>query len=229
VLELDDEWIEPSHISDTSAFMDTVSGQEINLLEPRPEDVRLEDIAHHLSIQVRFNGAIPFFYGVGEHCVNVAFAMYFLLGGTPTQDRIVHELACPADADPCKFWGAILRAQMHDASETPLGDCIRPLKRLLPAYQRLEALHMRAIHTSLGFGPDEDWAQIDEVVDKMDKQTYLVEHHILRGGPEAVLPGVSVQGLEWKVAKQNFLDLAQQLMAKFEPYRETSSAAIVAS
>lgn len=228
ILELDDGWTEPSHDPGTPAFMDTVSGQQINLLAPRPEDVRIADIAHHLSMQVRFNGAIPFFYGVGEHSINVALATYSLLGGNP-HTVFTDGLQIPEDADPRRFWGTLLRAQFHDGSECPLGDCIRPLKRLLPAYKRLEALHMRAIHTFLGFGPDEDWAKLDEIVDKMDKQAYAVEHHVLRDGPHAELHGVNVRGWEWETSKEFFLKLAHQIVAEFEPYRETPPSQIVAS
>ena len=50
----------------------TYSGIEFWPLDPRPEDVRIEDIAHALSMQCRFAGHCDRFYSVAEHSIRVA-------------------------------------------------------------------------------------------------------------------------------------------------------------
>ena len=51
--------------------MQTYRGK-FNLLDPRAEDVSIEDIAHALTNLCRYNGHCRPFYSVAEHCVHVA-------------------------------------------------------------------------------------------------------------------------------------------------------------
>lgn len=101
----------------------TRSGLSWNILEPNPEDVRLEDIAHALSNQCRYNGHTREFYSVAEHSVRVASCL-------PTELR--------------------LAGLMHDAAETYLGDIIRPLKPLISGYDEIEDLTLEVILDGLG-------------------------------------------------------------------------------
>ena len=50
----------------------TFTGRGFDPLNPRAEDVQLEDIAHHLGNTCRFGGATPKFYSVAQHAVLVA-------------------------------------------------------------------------------------------------------------------------------------------------------------
>lgn len=75
-----------------------------NLLAPRACDVSIEDIAHHLAAEPRFNGATRKPYVVGQHSVLVA------------------ELVPPEDA---------LAALLHDGPEAYCKDAHRPLKKLI--------------------------------------------------------------------------------------------------
>lgn len=94
--------------------MQTESGGVLDLLDPRPEQIRLEEIAVALSKQCRFNGHVPAgFYSVATHCVNVATLL--------EHNR---ELA---------RWGL-----MHDAGEAYIGDVISPLKALVPGLKLIE-------------------------------------------------------------------------------------------
>jgi hypothetical protein len=87
-------------------------------IDPRPEEVRIDDIAHHLSLLCRYNGACAVMYSVAQHSVLVS--------------RIV-----PLEH---ALWGL-----MHDAAEAYVGDMVRPLKKMLPAYAEIEERVMRAI------------------------------------------------------------------------------------
>ncbi len=80
----------------------TYTGVEFYPLDPRPEEIHIEDIAHALSMQCRYTGHVRAFYSVAEHSIRVA------------------EI-CPPE---WKLWGLL-----HDASEAYLVDLPRPLKR----------------------------------------------------------------------------------------------------
>jgi len=94
----------------------TRSGIYFNLLNPRPEDVRIEDIAHALANLCRFGGHTREFYSVAQHSCLVAALV----------------------PDHLK-----LHALLHDAAEAYCGDMISPLKMCVPGYvtiqKRIEA------------------------------------------------------------------------------------------
>ncbi len=105
---------------DEHGWIETVSGRQFWPLDPRPEDVALEDIAHALSMKCRFTGHCRLFYSVAQHSVLVSRVV-------PVQDA---------------QW-----ALMHDASEAYLPDVARPLKAGLIGFREHEARVMRAIAT----------------------------------------------------------------------------------
>lgn len=96
----------------------TYTGRQFWPLDPRAEDVCIRDIAHHLSLICRFNGACRAHYSVAQHSVMVA------------------DILPP----PLKFYGLL-----HDATEAYVGDMVRPLKRSMPEYQQVENLVWLAI------------------------------------------------------------------------------------
>lgn len=53
-------------------LLTTYSGRTINVLQPDPDDILIEDIAHALGMQCRYNGHTRKFYSVAEHCLHVA-------------------------------------------------------------------------------------------------------------------------------------------------------------
>lgn len=91
--------------------------------DPRPEEVRIEDIAHHLAHICRFGGATKTFYSVAQHSVLVS--------------RIV--------SPDLAFAGL-----MHDAAEAYLGDVVRPLKYALPDYRAIETRVEAVIEAAFG-------------------------------------------------------------------------------
>lgn len=95
-------------------------------LDPRADEVRLEDIAHSLSLLCRFGGHCSTFYSVAEHSVHVA------------------RLCSPEAA----LWGLL-----HDASEAYVVDLPKPLKRMLPDYSVIEDGVMLAIADHFGLNP----------------------------------------------------------------------------
>ncbi len=110
----------------TGRFIETFTGATVNPLKPVWADIRIEDIAHGLSNECRFNGQCRFFYSVAEHSVRVS--------------ELLESEEC---SEQESLWGLL-----HDASEAFLKDLPRPLKcdpELGPLYDKCERRLMRAI------------------------------------------------------------------------------------
>ena len=107
-------------------WMQTFTGRQFWPIDPRVEEICIEDIAHALSNQCRYAGHCRDFYSVAQHSVIVS-------------------LACnPTDA----LWGLL-----HDAAEAYLVDLPRPIKRfsdLGTHYQVLEKALMEVICKRFG-------------------------------------------------------------------------------
>src|SRR5690606_26561418 len=92
----------------------TVSGRVVNYLDPRPEDLDINDIAVSLSHVCRFSGQVERFYSVAQHSVMVARKVWRATG------------------DPRKG----LQGLLHDASEAYTNDLPSPFKRHIGATAR---------------------------------------------------------------------------------------------
>ncbi len=104
-------------------YVSTFLGNRFYPAAPRIEDVHIEDIAHGLAFQCRFNGQTRAFYSVAQHSLLVA-------GLVPARLR--------------------LAALLHDAAEAYLGDMVKPLKALFPEFSRLEEGVMTIIGERFG-------------------------------------------------------------------------------
>lgn len=109
-------------------WMQVASGRQVYPLDPRPEEIHIEDIAHALALQCRFAGHCSEFYSVAEHSVRVAQLVEVTYPGEP-------------------FRSLVLAALLHDASEAYLGDVIRPLKYqpLMTVYRDAERKMQKTI------------------------------------------------------------------------------------
>lgn len=101
-------------------WMQTYTGRVYWPVDPRADEVFIEDIAHHLALLCRYTGACSRFYSIAEHSVIVSRMV-------PRQ----HALA----------------GLLHDAPEAYLNDLNRPLKRSpgLEEYRRIEVLNWWAV------------------------------------------------------------------------------------
>jgi len=100
-----------------NGYIETYTGRFINPLKPAPDAVFIEDIAHSLSMQCRFNGHCSGFYSVAEHSVHTAEVVQMLSDASP---------------ETAKF------ALLHDAAEAYLCDIPRPVKKSFPGYAAWE-------------------------------------------------------------------------------------------
>ena len=97
------------------SWMQTISGRAVDLQNPDPESLMIEDIAAHLARIPRFNGATREFYSVGQHSVLVS-------------------LYLRNEEEPLPLAGLL-----HDAHEAYFGDITSPVKELLAS----QFLHAR--------------------------------------------------------------------------------------
>ena len=115
------------------AWQKMLSGRRLDLLDPTPVDIEIEDIAHGLSFVARWNGQTlgNFAYSVAEHSLLV--------------ERLYARLA---PASPVKWQ---LAALLHDAPEYVIGDMISPVKNAIgPGYDDLDTRLAAAIHIRFG-------------------------------------------------------------------------------
>ena len=99
-----------------SEYITTYTGNHFKPTNPVPEMIRIEDIAHALSMLCRGNGHVSSFWSVGEHCICCAKEA----AGRGLSKKVI--LAC----------------LLHDASEAYLADITRPVKQFLPGYLEIE-------------------------------------------------------------------------------------------
>ena len=110
-----------------------LSGRRLDLLDPSPLDVELDDIAHGLARVARWNGQT-----IGAHAFSVA-----------QHTLVVDEIArsTMADITPEERLAILL----HDAPEYVIGDMISPFKALIGGdYRAVEARLLEAIHRRFG-------------------------------------------------------------------------------
>jgi hypothetical protein len=99
------------------------TGVKFYPLDPRQEEIHIEDIAHALSLICRYGGHCSTFYSVAEHSVRASNAIAGLL--TRTGGRL------PLDMSLEQLRVLEFEALMHDAAEAyPPGDLLRPVKKL---------------------------------------------------------------------------------------------------
>ena len=114
------------------AWQRMLSGRRLDLLDPTPLDIEIEDIAHGLAFVARWNGQTrgDWPYSVAEHSLLVE-QIYARLG------------------DPPAKW--CLAALLHDAPEYVIGDMISPVKAAVgPGYGELDMRLTAAVHLRFG-------------------------------------------------------------------------------
>lgn len=115
------------------AWQRMLSGRRLDLLDPTPVDIEIDDIAHGLAFVARWNGQTKgdFAYSVAEHSLLVET----LFGRINPKAAVKWRLA----------------ALLHDAPEYVIGDMISPVKAAVgPSYGELDARLIAAIHLRFG-------------------------------------------------------------------------------
>jgi 5'-deoxynucleotidase YfbR-like HD superfamily hydrolase len=152
----------PKAASATRAWQRMLSGRRLDLLDPSPLDIEIEDIAHGLARVARWNGQTE-----GSHIYSVA--QHSLL-----VELIAHSRA-PLDR------GRRLAVLLHDAPEYVIGDMISPFKAVIgDAYKAVEARLMAAIHLRFGL-PAVPTADVRAMIKSADRAAAYLEATRLAG------------------------------------------------
>jgi uncharacterized protein len=145
------------------AWQRMLSGRRLDLLDPSPFDVEIEDIAHGLAFVARWNGQTR-----GEHPYTVA-----------EHSLLVEELFARLVARAEPRWR--LAALLHDAPEYVIGDMISPVKDAVgPGYAALDGRLARAVHLRFGL-PAELPAAVKAQIKRADRVSAWLEATQLAG------------------------------------------------
>lgn len=166
----------------TTDYVSTFSGNRFYPLRPHIDRVAIEDIAHGLAYQCRFNGQTREFYSIAQHSL------------------IVASLVPP----PLR-----LAALLHDAAEAYLGDMVKPLKVLLPEFAALEDQVTAIIAATFGidftdYAPIKHADLIALATEKRDLMPHSAERWAYLDGITPLASIIKAMGPQ--EAKQCFLD-----------------------
>jgi 5'-deoxynucleotidase YfbR-like HD superfamily hydrolase len=157
----------PRNAQPPRAWQRMLSGRRLDLLDPSPLDIELEDIAHGLARVARWNGQTR-----GDHAFSVA-----------QHSLLVERVAGNLRADLPRRWR--LAALLHDAPEYVVGDLITPFKTAVGFdYKALEERLMTAILLRFGL-PGELPKELVALTKRADKLAAYLEATQLAGFSEA--------------------------------------------
>lgn len=190
------------------AWQRMLSGRRLDLLDPTPVDVEIDDIAHGLAFVARWNGQTKgdFAYSVAEHSL------------------LVETLFTRMQPKTSVAWQ--LAALLHDAPEYVIGDMISPVKNAVGAgYGELDQRLTAAIHIRFGLPaalPKTVKAQIkkaDKVSAWMEATQIagfsVTEANRLFGKPNPdIIDGLSIHLRPPVEVRQDFVARHEELLAQ---------------
>lgn len=149
------------------AWQRMLSGRRLNLLNPSPLDIEIDDIAHGLARVARWNGQTSgeFAFSVAQHCV------------------LVSRLVMRVDPELHPRWR--LAALLHDGPEYVIGDMISPFKHAIGrGYEEIETALLEAIHVRFGL-PAQLPVKVAKTIKLADRASAYSEAVDLAGFGEA--------------------------------------------
>jgi len=140
-----------------------LSGRRLDLLDPSPLDIEIDDIAHGLARVARWNGQTSgaHIFSVAQHTLLVEAVMR---AQTPRLDTRLR-----------------LAALLHDAPEYVIGDMISPFKAVLGGdYKAVEKRLLSAIHIRFGL-PAQLAVEVERQIKDADRGAAYLEATELAG------------------------------------------------
>jgi hypothetical protein len=182
----------------------TFLGGQFWLLDPRPEEIDIRDIAHALSQTCRYRGMPLRYYSVLEHCVLLATYTQTALG-RPMQD--------------------VLAALLHDAHEAYSGDVITPYKNMYPEIRTFEHSLQNMIQEKYGVpaGKPEWLNTIDQRIRWDEKMALMVPRNDWKGMHADGPLNVAIQAWESHKAESIFLSAFNTLTSALRAEAQTKA------
>lgn len=123
--------------------MNTRTGKRLNIANPDPETICMEDIAYGIGYKPHYSGQTPHFFSVAQHSIIVARTV-FRKTGDPTMGLV---------------------ALMHDSEEAYIGDMITQIKLMFPEFKTLAKTVQKAIFSKFDLPfdllPEIKWADVE--------------------------------------------------------------------
>lgn len=183
--------------------MNTFSGKKFDPMEICPDDIRLDDIAHALSLLCRGGGHMKYFYSVGQHSIN-----------------------CMKEAK-ARGWSKRIQfaCLMHDASEAYISDIIRPVKMHLENYLEIEDMIAGKILEKfwledLTEEENKQWKQIDDDILSHELKMLMEGERDSNPQPLYAVPDLSERA--WRDVEKEFLALAEELSEEIKREKMTA-------
>jgi uncharacterized protein len=145
------------------AWQRMLSGRRLDLLDPSPLDIEIEDIAHGLARVARWNGQTSgdYIFSVAQHTL------------------LVEEIARRRGNISDRRVG--LAVLLHDAPEYVIGDMISPFKAVIGgSYRIVERRLLTAIHLRFGLPPELP-GEILTIIKAADRGAAFLEATVLAG------------------------------------------------
>jgi uncharacterized protein len=145
------------------AWQRMLSGRRLDLLDPSPLDIEIEDIAHGLARVARWNGQTR-----GAHAFSVA-----------QHSLLVEQITARLAPDCDRRWR--LAALLHDGPEYVIGDLISPFKAAIGLdYKAFEHRLLAAIHVRFGL-PGSVPEAVTRLIKRADRAAAFLEATRLAG------------------------------------------------
>ena len=211
-------------------YLETVTGKVVNVIEPSPEQICIDDIGWGLSRMPRFCGhtitQIP--YNVAQHSVFVAEEVKNIfknlehgLEDYPELQPFLNEILelHSAKVEPFR---TIILAALHDASEIYTGDIPSPVKQipeLRVIIKKVEHNLMAAIYEA--FNLSEPTELQEKIIKHADKIAQKIEAHAFmqsRGNHWPNMPHISLEKLQKFEAPKKALDSYHEFMDFFNDH-----------
>ncbi len=172
-------------------WIQTHTGKAFDLLNPSPDDICIEDIAHALSMICRFNGHCHNFYSVAEHSILVSF---------------------------CVHGSLALEGLLHDAAEAYIGDMVSPLKNSIPLEPYREIEHDVRYVISEKFGLA---TSVPRAVKEVDQRMLATERDQLMGAEVKPWFAYEIQIYEIDIACHDSRTAKQKFLVRFRELEQS--------
>jgi 5'-deoxynucleotidase YfbR-like HD superfamily hydrolase len=193
-------------------FIRTFTGGKFWPLDPRPEEISVEDVAHHLAHECRFSGATRCHYSVADHALRVSRLAEKMVMDTPGPRTPALLMA----AREIALWGL-----HHDDSEgLGLRDLARPVKRaagpLGEIYRAIESMVMDAVIDRFDLMPHEPSVVIeaDAILCATEGRDLIARYRNSRGSaqlPETIVPLTAEEAEVEFIRRHNALTMARSI------------------